>query len=126
MTLKGHFFLSRTNRKTYILDFIDFEIAVNFHSEYCSGSESCSVMLNSLGLHELYSPWNSPGQNSGVVSLSLLQGIFPTQGSNPDLPHCRQILYCLSHQGSPKKYWKSLSGVVIWSDLEAAWKITLE
>ena len=37
-----------------------------------------------------------------VGSLSLLQGIFPTQGSNPDLPHCRWILYQLSHQGSPK------------------------
>ena len=38
-------------------------------------------------------PWNSPGQNTGVGSLSLLQGIFPTQGSNPGLPSCRQILY---------------------------------
>ena len=46
-------------------------------------------------------PWNSPGQNTGVGSLSLLQGIFPTQGSNPGLPHCRQILYQLSHKGSP-------------------------
>ena len=44
-------------------------------------------------LHGLYSPWNSPGQNTGVGSLSLLQGIFRTQGSNPGLPHCRQILY---------------------------------
>ena len=48
------------------------------------------------------SPWNSPGQNAGVGSLSLLQGIFPTQGSNPDLPHCSQILYQLSHKGSPR------------------------
>ena len=45
-------------------------------------------------------PWTSPGQNTGVGSLSLLQGIFPTQGLNPGLPHCRQILHCLSHQGS--------------------------
>ena len=44
------------------------------------------------------SPWNSPGQNTGVGSLSLLQGIFPTQGSNPGLPHCRRTLYQLSHQ----------------------------
>ena len=43
-------------------------------------------------------PWNSPGQNTGVGSLSLLQGIFPTQGSNPGLPHCRRLLYQLSHQ----------------------------
>ena len=41
--------------------------------------------------YELYSPWNSPGQNTGVGSLSLLQGIVPTQGSNPGLPHCRRI-----------------------------------
>ena len=46
-------------------------------------------------------PWNSPGQNSGVGSLSLLLGIFPTQGSNPGLPHYRQIFYQLSHKGSP-------------------------
>ena len=52
-----------------------------------------SVASDSLWPHGLYSPWNSPGQNTGVGSLSLLQGIFPTQGSNPGLPHCRQILY---------------------------------
>ena len=45
-------------------------------------------------------PWNSPGQNTGVGSLSFLWGVFPTQGSNPGLPHCRQILYQLSHKGS--------------------------
>ena len=55
--------------------------------------ESHSVVSNSLQHHGRYSPWNSPGQNTGVGSLSLLQGIFPTQGSNPGLPHCRQILY---------------------------------
>ena len=52
----------------------------------------------------VYSPWNSPGQNTGVGSHSLLQGIFPTQGSNPGLPHFRKILYQLSprtlYQGS--------------------------
>ena len=106
-------------------------------------SESCSVVSNSLQPHGLYSPWNSPGQNTGVGkpfpspgdlpnpgidprspslqmdllpakpqgkpkntgvgSLSLLQGIFPTQGSNQGLLHCRQILYQLSYQGS--LYW---------------------
>ena len=45
---------------------------------------------------------NSPGKNTGVGCHVLLQGIFPTQGSNPDLPHCRWILYYLSHQGSPR------------------------
>ena len=52
--------------------------------------------------HGLYSPWNSPGQNIGVGNLSLLKGIFPTQGSNPGLSHCRWILYQLNHQGSPR------------------------
>ena len=65
-------------------------------------SENHSVMFNSLRLHELYSSRNSPGQNTGVGNLSLLQGIFPTQGSNPGLQHCRRILYKLSHQGSPR------------------------
>ena len=60
-----------------------------------------SVMSNSSRPHGLYSPWNSPGQNTGVGSLSLLQGIFPTQGSNLGLPHCRRILYQLSHKRSP-------------------------
>ena len=63
-------------------------------------SESCSVVSDSL--QPPYSPWNSPGQNTGVGSRSLLQGIFPTQGLNPGLLHCRQILYQLSHQGSPR------------------------
>ena len=67
-----------------------------------SESESHSVMSDSLGPHGLYSPWNSPGQNTGVGSLSLLQGIFPTQELNPGLPYCRQILYQLSHKGSPR------------------------
>ena len=64
-------------------------------------SKSHSVVSNSLQPHELYSPWNSAGQNTGVGSRSLLQGIFPIQGLNPGLPHCRRILYQLSHQGSP-------------------------
>ena len=49
-----------------------------------------------------YNPWNSPGRNTGVGSLSLLQRIFPTQGLNLGLPYCRQILYQLSYKGSPK------------------------
>jgi len=59
-------------------------------------------MSDSLQPHGLYSPWNSPDQNTGVGSFSFIQGIFLTQGSNPGLLHCRWILYHLSHQGSPK------------------------
>ena len=78
--------------------------------------ESCSVLSDSWRPHGLHSPWNSPGQNTGVGSSSLLQGIFPTQGSNPGLWYYRQILYQLSHQGSPYKMFlvlkiQNVSGV---------------
>ena len=46
---------------------------------------------------------DSPGKNTGVGGHALLQGLFLTQGLNPGLPHYRQILYHLSHQGSPNK-----------------------
>ena len=62
-------------------------------------TQSCLTLYDP---HGLYSPQNSPGQNTGVGSLSLLQGIFPTLGSNPGLPHSRQILYQLSHKGGPR------------------------
>ena len=62
-------------------------------------AQSCLTLWDP---HGLYSPWSSPGQNTAMGSLFLLQGIFPTQGSNPGLPHCRQILYQLSHKGSPR------------------------
>ena len=45
---------------------------------------------------------DAPGKNTGVGCHALLQGIFPTQGSEPGIPHCRWILYHLSHQGSPR------------------------
>ena len=74
-------------------------------------SESHSVVSDSLQPHGLYSPWNSPGQNTGVGSLSLLQGIFPTQESNQGLLHCRWILDQLSYQGSPDQgWWKHPAG----------------
>ena len=65
-------------------------------------SESHSVTSDSLWLHGLYSPWNSPGQNTGVGSHSLLWNIFLTQGSNPGLLHCKQILLTAEPQGKPK------------------------
>ena len=61
-----------------------------------------SVMSDSLWPHGLYSPWNSPGQNTGVGSFSFLQGISPTQESHPGLLHWRWILYQLSHKESPR------------------------
>ena len=72
-----------------------------YHPSQVSENESRSVVSNSLQPHGLYNPWNSPGQNTGAGGLSLLQGILPTRRLNLDLLHCRQILYGLSHQGSP-------------------------
>ena len=80
-------------------------------------SESRSFVSNSLQPH---SPWNSPGQNTGVGSLSLLQGIFPTQGSTSGLPYCRQILYQLSHKRSPYPIyliWNSNPLATWWEEL---------
>ena len=50
----------------------------------------------------LLCPWGSPGKNARVGCHALLQGMFPTQGLNPGLSHCRWILYHLNHEGSPK------------------------
>ena len=61
----------------------------------------CIDFLSGLGFSG--GSWVQRGQNTGVGSRTLLQGIFPTQGLNPGLPHCRQILYQLSHWGSPRK-----------------------
>ena len=65
-------------------------------------------LVQLFATHGLYSPWNSLDQNTGVGSFSLFQGIFPTQGSNPDLLHCRQILYQLSQKESPLYIFASL------------------
>ena len=75
-------------------------------------SEICSVLSYSLWPHGLYNPWNSPGQNTRVGSLYLLQGIYPTQGSNPALWHCRLILYQLSHQGSPTYFMREYQAFI--------------
>ena len=75
----------------------------------CYAMPSHSVMSDSLQPHGLQLPGSSvhgdpPGKNTGVGCHFLLQQIFPTQGLNPGLPHCRWILYCLSHQGSPRTW----------------------
>ena len=75
-------------------------------SSICPHHVSHSVVSNTLQLHgqqptRLLCPWDFPGKNTGVGCHSLLQGIFVTQGSNPGLLHCQQILYHLSQQGSP-------------------------
>ena len=70
-----------------------------------------SIMSDSLWLHwpeptSPFCPWDFPGKNTGVGSYSLLQGIFPTHALNPGILLCRQILYCLIHQGSLGKKWE--------------------
>ena len=71
-------------------------------------------MSDSLRPHGLHSPWNSPGENTGVGSLSLLQRNFPTQESNPGLLHCRWILYQLSCLGSLIKIAQSCPLSRVW------------
>ena len=98
-------------------------------SEWVKVTQSCLT----LQPHGLHSPQNSPGQNTGVGSLFLLQGIFPTQGSNPGILHWRQVLYLLSHKGSiittlALRYEKTHLGFfslfVLHSDMNQ-WKIYL-
>ena len=69
-----------------------------------SESESRSDVSDCLWPHELYSPGNSLGQNTGVGSLSFLQEIFPTEGSNPDLPHYSWIFLPAEPQGESQEY----------------------
>ena len=82
--LAGRFFTTSTTREA--------------HSE-AKIAQLCLILCNAHGLH---SPRNTPGQNTGVGSCFLLQGIFPTQRSNPGLPHCRWILHQLSHSLTQK------------------------
>ena len=77
-----------------------------------SESERHPVVFDSLQPHGLYTAWDSPGQNTGVGCLSLLQWIFLTQELNRDLLHCGRILYQLSYQGSPAVLEPGLKAVM--------------
>ena len=85
-------------RMFYMTDFNRFDYAV-----LCWITQSCLTLCNPKECSQPGSciHGNSPGKHTGVGCPALPQGIFPTQGSNPGFLHCRQILYCLSHQGSP-------------------------
>ena len=76
-----------------------------------------NVTSDSLQSHGLYSPWNSPGQNTGVGSLSFLQGIFSTQGPNPGLSHCRAD----SSAAEPPGSWRKLEWVAHPSSSRSFW-----
>ena len=80
------------------------------HKPLCCAGLSRSVVSDSLWPMDCSPPGSpvhvaSPGKNTGVGCHVILQGIFPTQGLNPGLPHCRWILYQLSHEGSPRLEW---------------------
>jgi len=83
---------------------ISFEI--NSVNLYVLVTQSCMTLCDSVNcMPGLLCPWNSPGKNTGVCYHSFLLVIFPTQESNSGLPHCRYILYHLSHPGSPQLIW---------------------
>ena len=96
------FFLSFTFRFTVRLESHFFNILYSIHffhkkEKESEVAQSCPTLCNPMdcslpGCEEPLSPWNSPGKNTRVGCHFLLQGIFPTQGSNPGLPHWRQTL----------------------------------
>ena len=109
-------------------------VRMGVRSTHRQWSESRSVMSDTFqhyGLETpmLLCPWNSPGKNTGEGCHFLLQGIFPAQGLNPGLLHCRWSLYCLCHQGSPGNKLKTTASLQdgslgpseaeVWSGLEA-------
>ena len=82
-------------------------------------------MSDSLQPHGLYSPWNSPGQNTDVGSLSLVQQIFLTQESNRGLLHCRRILYHLCYQNELVNFGKETNNITLQHKLEKYFKRNL-
>ena len=77
----------------------------------CLVAQSCPTLCDPMDCSQPGSSahGDSPGRNTEVGFHSFLQGIFPTQGSNPGLPHCRQILYQLSHKESPRNLWDNVN-----------------
>ena len=107
---------------------------VYVHICVCLVAQSCPTLCDPMDCSPPGSSvhGDSPGKNTGEGCHVLLQGIFPTQGSNPGLPHCRKILYCLSHQESPRilewvaypfsreTFWpRNWTGVSCWATKEA-------
>ena len=87
----AHSFIELGKAVVHVISLAETEVKVKV-------AQSCLT----LQPHSLYSPWNSLGQNIGVGSFSLLQGIFPTQGLNPGLLHCRADSLPAESQGSPR------------------------
>ena len=108
MRLSNYYFNQRINSVTVLMVQPDIltswcaTIWTTHHLWNILDSERHSVVSDSLRLNGQHSPWNAPDQNTRVGSLSLLQWIFPTQGSNPGLLHYRQSLYQLSHKANSR------------------------
>ena len=104
---------TRLSDFTFLLSFMIWS-TLSLKKKNWSASEvaqTCPTLCNHMdcNLPRLLHPWNFPGKNTGVGCHFLFQGIFPTQGSNPGLPHCRQMLYQLTHGEAPKKKTKNLN-----------------
>ena len=97
----------REFQKNIYFYFIEFQGYSPWDCKELDTTERLTLSL-SLTMCLAYMKEKVKGQNTGVGSLSLLQGIFQTQGLNPGLPHCRRILYQLSHKGSPGMYEPSV------------------
>ena len=102
--LTGYLYKCTETSQSYVIALL-FENAATVNRVLCSVPQSCPTLCDPMDCSPPGSSvlGDSPGKNTGVVFNAFLQGNFPTQGSNPGLPHCRQNLYCLSHQGSKVK-----------------------
>ena len=90
------------------------EVIDEFYVCVCLVVQSCPTLrLHGLQPASLLCPGDSPGKSTGVGCHALLQGIFPTQGSNLGLPHCTCVLHHLSHQGSPGVPFTKTNGVIL-------------
>ena len=91
-------------RRTTTLTFTPNFLGMSDSKGKGKAAQSCPDLCNPMDCNptRFLCLWNFLGKNTGVDSHSFLHGIFPTQGSNPDLLHCRQILSRLSYKGSPK------------------------
>ena len=100
----NHLIYHQNNTTEWILTLVLILGTMKLTVPLCLAAQSCLTLWDPIGCSPPDSSvyQDSPGKNTGMGCQALFQGIFPTQELNPDLPHCRRILYCLSHQGSPK------------------------
>ena len=118
----GKHFSSNFPKRTYCLS-VNQSMKVKSESEV---AQLCPTLCNPMdySLTRFLCPWDFPGKHTGVGCHCLLQEIFPTQGLNLGLPHCRQTLYCLSHQGSEPEHSLTYTAVCNSSTLHGTkWRL---